>query len=122
MRQRTDRAGRKERGSGEFGRADTEAMRGRRDARQCRRRLAGREARQEGSASRRRGRSPMAVKRYFRGPFVAVIVVLRRSCFLDRYANSRPTHKSENTSRVSQLIETGQARSAKLTDTNPTIP
>src|SRR5579875_3128600 len=96
-------------------------MRGRRDARQCRRRLAGREARQEGSASRRRGRSPMDVKRYFRGPFVAVIVVLLLFFFLYRYANSGPTYKSENTSRVIQLIETGQVRSAILTDTNQTI-
>ncbi len=63
----------------------------------------------------------MDVKRYFRGPFVAVIVVLLLFFFLYRYANSGPTYKSENTSRVIQLIETGQVRSAILTDTNQTI-
>jgi cell division protease FtsH len=63
----------------------------------------------------------MDVKRYFRGPFVAVIVVLLLFFFLYRYANSGPAYKSENTSKVIQLIETGQVKSAILTDTNQTI-
>src|SRR5258708_3562636 len=85
------------------------------------RRTAGSEARQEGSARYRRGRSSMDVKRYFRGPFVAVLVVLLLFFFLYRYASSGTSYKQVDTSQVISLIDTGKVKSALLIDTDQTI-
>ena len=63
----------------------------------------------------------MDVKRYFRGPFVAVLVVLLLFFFLYRYASSGTSYKSVDTSQVINLIESGQVKSALLVDTDQTI-
>src|ERR1017187_7518332 len=63
----------------------------------------------------------MDLKRYFRGPFVAVIVVLLVFVFLYRYASSGTSYKQADTSQVISLIEAGKVKSALLIDTNQTI-
>jgi cell division protease FtsH len=63
----------------------------------------------------------MDLKRYFRGPFVAVLVVLLVFFFLYRYASSGTTYKQADTSQVVSLIEAGKVKSALLIDTNQTI-
>ena len=42
----------------------------------------------------------MDLKRYFRGPFVAVLVVLLLFFFLYRYASSGTSYKQADTSQV----------------------
>ncbi len=63
----------------------------------------------------------MDLKRYFRGPFVAVLVVLLVFFFLYRYASSGTSYKQADTSQVISLIEAGKVKSALLIDTNQTI-
>jgi cell division protease FtsH len=63
----------------------------------------------------------MDVKRYFRGPFVAVLVVLLLFFFLYRYASSGTSYQQKDTSQVIGLIESGQVKSALLIDTDQTI-
>jgi len=63
----------------------------------------------------------MDVKRYFRGPFVAILVVLLLFFFLYRYASSGTSYKSADTSQVISLIDHGQVKSALLIDTDQTI-
>src|SRR5260221_485355 len=63
----------------------------------------------------------MDVKRYFRGPFVAVLVVLLLFFFLYRYASSGTSYKQVDTSQVISLIDTGKVKSALLIDTDQTI-
>ena len=63
----------------------------------------------------------MDLKRYFRGPFVAVLVVLLLFYFLYRYASSGNTYKQADTSQVVTLIDTGQVKSALLIDSSQTI-
>jgi cell division protease FtsH len=63
----------------------------------------------------------MDLKRYFRGPFVAVLVVLLVFFFLYRYASSGTSYKPADTSQVISLIEAGKVKSALLIDTNQTI-
>jgi cell division protease FtsH len=63
----------------------------------------------------------MDVKRYFRGPFVAVLVVLLLFFFLYRYASSGTSYKPTDTSKVISLIDSGQVKSALLIDTDQTI-
>src|SRR6266702_3891359 len=104
-----------------FRAGERKAARGRWDAWQSRRRSAGPEARQEGSARYRRGRSSMDLKRYFRGPFVAVLVVLMLFFFLYRYASSGTSYKQADTSTVISLIERGEVKSALLIDSEQTI-
>src|ERR1035437_9649854 len=72
-------------------REDKEAGRGHSDAWHSRRRSAGNDARQEGPAPELRGRSPMDLKRYFRGPFVALLVVVLLFFFVYKYASSGPS-------------------------------
>ena len=60
----------------------------------------------------------MDVKRYFRGPFVAVLVVLLLFFFLYRYASSGTSYQQKDTSQVIGLIESGQVKSALLIDTD----
>jgi cell division protease FtsH len=63
----------------------------------------------------------MDLKRYFRGPFVAVLVVLLLFFFLYRYASSGTTYKAADTSQVVSLIDRGQVKSAQLLDASQTI-
>jgi cell division protease FtsH len=63
----------------------------------------------------------MDVKRYFRGPLVAVLVVLLLFFFLYRYASSGTSYKQTDTSQVISLIDRGQVKSALLIDTDQTI-
>ncbi len=63
----------------------------------------------------------MDLKRYFRGPFVAVLVVLLLFFFLYRYASSGTTYKPVDTSQVISAIENNQVKSALLIDSTQTI-
>ncbi len=63
----------------------------------------------------------MDLKRYFRGPFVAVLVVLMLFFFLYRYASSGTSYKQADTSTVISLIERGEVKSALLIDSEQTI-
>ena len=63
----------------------------------------------------------MDLKRYFRGPFVAVLVVMLVFFFLYRYASSGTSYKQADTSQVISLIDAGKVKSALLIDTNQTI-
>jgi cell division protease FtsH len=63
----------------------------------------------------------MDLKRYFRGPFVAVLVVLLLFFFLYRYASSGTTYKAVDTSQVITAIENNQVKSALLIDSTQTI-
>jgi hypothetical protein len=49
----------------------------------------------------------MDLKRYFRGPFIAVLVVLLLFFFLYRYASSGTSYKQADTSQVISLIQHG---------------
>jgi cell division protease FtsH len=63
----------------------------------------------------------MDLKRYFRGPFVAILVVLLLFFFLYRYASSGTTYKAVDTSQVISAIEHNQVKSALLIDSTQTI-
>src|SRR6204780_972956 len=63
----------------------------------------------------------MDVKLYFRGPFVAVLVVLLLFFFLYRYASSGTSYKAADTSTVVSMIDKGQVKSALLIDSTPPI-
>src|ERR1700689_5477417 len=63
----------------------------------------------------------MDVKRYFRGPFVAVLVVLLLFFFLYRYASSGTSYKAADTSTVVSMIDKGQVKSALLIDSTQSI-
>jgi hypothetical protein len=63
----------------------------------------------------------MDLKRYFRGPFVALLVVIMLFFFVYKYASSSTPYKQANTSRVISMIQAGQVKSAKLIDNQQTI-
>jgi cell division protease FtsH len=63
----------------------------------------------------------MDVKRYFRGPFVAVLVMLLVFFVVYEYASSGGSYTQADTSKVVSLIEHGQVRSALLIDKEQTI-
>jgi cell division protease FtsH len=63
----------------------------------------------------------MDLKRYFRGPFVAVLVVLLLFFFLYRYASSGTSYKQVDTSQVISAIENNQVKSALLIDSSQTV-
>ena len=63
----------------------------------------------------------MDLKRYFRGPFVAVLVVLLVFFFLYRYASSGASYKQADTYQVISLINQHKVKSALLIDTDQTI-
>src|SRR5579875_2864954 len=63
----------------------------------------------------------MDVKRYFRGPFVAVLVVLLLFFFLYRYASSGTSYKQADTSTDVSMIDNGKVKSALLIDPSQTI-
>jgi cell division protease FtsH len=63
----------------------------------------------------------MDLKRYFRGPFVAVLVMLLVFFVVYEYASSGSPYTPADTSKVVSLIETGQVKSALLIDKDQTI-
>ena len=63
----------------------------------------------------------MDLKRYFRGPFVAVLVMLLVFFVVYEYASSGSSYTQTDTSRVVTLIEQGNVKSALLTDKEQTI-
>ena len=63
----------------------------------------------------------MDLKRYFRGPFVAVLVMLLLFFIVFTYANRGTSYTQKDTSYVVQQIEDGNVKSAILTDKNQTI-
>src|SRR6202046_5085132 len=63
----------------------------------------------------------MDLKRYFRGPFVALLFALLLFFFLYRYASSGTSYKPVDTSQVVSLISSGQAKSALLIDSSQTV-
>src|SRR5437763_5329992 len=63
----------------------------------------------------------MDLKRYFRGPFVAVLVMLLLFFIVFAYANRGVTYTPTSTSRVVSDIYNGRVKSATLIDKNQTI-
>jgi cell division protease FtsH len=63
----------------------------------------------------------MDLKRYFRGPFVAVLVMLLLFFIVFTYANRGTSYTQKDTSQVVTAIENGTVKSAVLTDKNQTI-
>ncbi len=63
----------------------------------------------------------MDLKRYFRGPFVAVLVMLLLFFIVFAYANRGVTYTPTSTSRVVSDIYGGHVKSATLIDKNQTI-
>ena len=63
----------------------------------------------------------MDLKRYFRGPFVAVLVMLLVFFVVYEYASSGTSYSQSDTSHVVSLIEHGQLKSALLIDKDQTI-
>ena len=63
----------------------------------------------------------MDLKRYFRGPFVAVLVMLLVFFVVYEYASSGSSYTQADTSKVVSLIEQGKVKSALLIDKDQTI-
>jgi cell division protease FtsH len=63
----------------------------------------------------------MDLKRYFRGPFVAVLVMLLVFFVVYEYASSGTPYTPADTSKVVSLIESGQVKSALLIDKDQMI-
>jgi cell division protease FtsH len=63
----------------------------------------------------------MDLKRYFRGPFVAVLVMLLLFFIVFTYANHGNTYTTVHTSRVVSDIQNGDVSYANLIDKNQTI-
>jgi cell division protease FtsH len=63
----------------------------------------------------------MDLKRYFRGPFVAVLVMLLLFFIVFAYANRGVSYTPASTSRVVSDIYNGRVKSATLIDKNQTI-
>jgi len=63
----------------------------------------------------------MDLKRYFRGPFVAVLVMLLLFFIVFTYANRGTPYSQTDTSKVVSLIQQGKVSQATITDKNQTI-
>ena len=63
----------------------------------------------------------MDLKRYFRGPFLAVLVTLVVVIAVFEYASAGGGYKSVNTSQVVSLIQQGKVKNAQLIDKSNTI-
>ncbi|HUK72531.1 MAG TPA: ATP-dependent zinc metalloprotease FtsH [Streptosporangiaceae bacterium] len=63
----------------------------------------------------------MDVKRYFRGPLLLIVAAAILLLVVLDYANSGPSYKQAPTSKVVQLIDTGNVKSATLIDKDQTI-
>src|SRR4029077_20239411 len=67
------------------------------------------------------GRSSMDLKRIFRGWVLAILFVAVILVILYKLVSTGPDYKPVPTSQAIQAIETGNVRSAILTDVNQTI-
>jgi cell division protease FtsH len=63
----------------------------------------------------------MDLKRYFRGPFIAVLVMLLLFFVVFTYANHGNSYKPADTYQIINLIDQGQVKSATLIDKNQTV-
>jgi len=63
----------------------------------------------------------MDLKRYFRGPFVALLVVVLLFFVVYKYASSSTSFKQADTSQVISLIQSDQVKSALLIEGQQTI-
>ena len=63
----------------------------------------------------------MDLKRYFRGPFIAVLVMLLLFFIVFTYANHGSSYAPRDTSQVISMINNGQVKSAVLIDKNQTV-
>ncbi len=63
----------------------------------------------------------MDVKRYFRGPLLLIVAAAILLLVVLDYANSGPSYKQAQTSKVVQLIGSGDVKSATLIDKDQTI-
>ena len=63
----------------------------------------------------------MDVKRYFRGPLLLIVAAAILLLVVLDYANSGPSYKQAQTSKVVQLIDSGDVKSATLIDKDQTI-
>ncbi|MGE5292205.1 MAG: ATP-dependent zinc metalloprotease FtsH [Micromonosporaceae bacterium] len=63
----------------------------------------------------------MDVKRYFRGPLLLIVAAAIILLVVLDYANSGPSYKQANTSKVVQLIDQGKVKQAVLIDKDQTI-
>jgi cell division protease FtsH len=63
----------------------------------------------------------MDLKRYFRGPFVAVLVMLLLFFIVFTYANHGSSYTPKDTSQIVALINKGEIKSALLIDKNQTV-
>ncbi len=63
----------------------------------------------------------MDVKRYFRGPLLLIVAAAILLLVVLDYANSGPSYKQAQTSKVVQLIDSGDIKSATLIDKDQTI-
>jgi cell division protease FtsH len=63
----------------------------------------------------------MDVRRYFRGPIVAVLIAVIFLFFLVRYVDAGTSYKQADTSQVVSLINSGQVKEATLIQSSQTI-
>jgi cell division protease FtsH len=63
----------------------------------------------------------MEIRRLFRGPLLLVIVAVVLFIIVLDFANSGSSYQGVDTSRIVQLIESGQVKSAQVIDKNQTI-
>jgi cell division protease FtsH len=63
----------------------------------------------------------MELKRFFRGPLLLVLLAVLVITITLGWANSGSSYKTVDTSKVVQLIQNGDVKSAVLTDKNQTI-
>src|SRR5438046_1151840 len=63
----------------------------------------------------------MDLKRYFRGPFIAVLVMLLLFFVVFTYANHGNSYKPADTSQIINLIDQGQVKRATLVDKNQMV-
>src|ERR1700704_6173068 len=63
----------------------------------------------------------MELKRFFRGPLLLVLLAVLVITITLGWANSGSSYQQADTGKIVQLIETGQVKSAILTDKNQTI-
>src|SRR5204862_100398 len=70
---------------------------------------------------RRRRRSSMELRRFFRAPLLLIAVAVLLLLFVLDYANSGSSYKQVDTSQIVTAIDQGQVKSALIVDKNQTI-
>src|SRR6201993_4512069 len=68
-----------------------------------------------------RDRSSMELRRFFRAPLLLIAVAVLLLLFVLDYANSGSSYKQVDTSAIVNYINTGQVKSAQITEKNQTI-